>query len=62
MNRRMERLFSDDEYGNQPDSQEPVDFEIAVAAVEAALERILAEFNAQSSDQAKLGRRKGGAA
>lgn len=56
MNRRMERLFSDDEYGNQPaDSREPVDFEIAVAGIEAALERILAEFNAQA-------RKSGGAA
>lgn len=54
MNTRMERLIPDDEYGNQPDSQEPVDFETAIAAVEAALERILAEFNAHA--------RKGGAA
>jgi len=55
MNRRMEKLIPDDEYGNQPDSQEPVDFEIAVAAIDAALERVLAEFNAQA-------RKSGGAA
>jgi hypothetical protein len=55
MNTRMEKLIPDDQYGNQPDSQEPVDFEVAIAAVEAALERILAEFNAQA-------RKSGGAA
>lgn len=56
MNRAMERLIPDEEFGNQPaDSREPVDFEIAVAAIEAALERILAEFTAQA-------RKSGGAA
>jgi hypothetical protein len=56
MNTRMEKLIPDAEYGNQPaDSREPVDFEIAVAAIETALERILAEFNAQA-------RKSGGAA
>lgn len=55
MNRRMERLIPDDAYGNEPaDSRAPVDFEVAVAAVDAALERILAEFSAHA--------RKGGAA
>jgi hypothetical protein len=45
MNRRMERLIPEDEYGNAPDGErEPVDFQIAVAAVDAALERILAEI------------------
>lgn len=47
MNRRMERLIPDDEYGNEPaDTGERLDAETVVAviaAVDAALERILAE-------------------
>lgn len=57
MNRRMERLVPDDEYGNEPaDTGERLDTETVdavIASVEAALELILAEFQAQA--------RKGGA-
>jgi hypothetical protein len=47
MNRRMERLVPDDAYGSEPaDTGERLDAETAdavIAAVDAALERILAE-------------------
>lgn len=46
MNTRMERLISDEEYGSEP-ADVPVDFDAAVAAIDAALKRILAEFAAR---------------
>jgi hypothetical protein len=53
MNRRMERLFSDEEYGNEPaETRKHVNtahVRIAIAEVARVLDRVMAEIAARKS-------------